>query len=160
MKAVLAFGLLVCAVISGWCQGQAKGGDVFKIEISVNQESLKSDLYKKWGQFRVDTNIRNTSDAEQEIVVWTQQGWSWVSDNPDIVPGTEAAQNADAKIELKPGEEYAGSVDLFCDPNKDRPLTFRLGYSPKTERPVSDQSGFGSVEAKVILWSNAVALTE
>ncbi len=161
MKAVLAFGLLVCAAASGWCQGPAKGSDaIFKIEISVNQDSLKSDLYKKWGEFLVATKIRNISDADQEIVVWTQQGWSWISDNPNIVPGTEAAQNADTKIELKPGQEYAGAVELFCDPNKDRPLTFRLGFTPKAELPVSDQPGFGSAQAKLILWSNAVALAE
>lgn len=161
MKAVLAFGLLMYAVASGWCQGQAKGSDaVFKIEISVNQDSLKSDTYKKWGEFLVATKIRNISGVDQEIVVWTQQGWSWVSDNPDVVPGTEAAQNADTKIELKPGQEYAGAVQLICDPNKNRPLTFRLGLTPKTEMPVSDQSGFGSAQAKVILWSNAVALAE
>ena len=93
MKAVLAFGLLVCTVASGWCQGQAKGGDVFKIEVSVNQDSLKTEMYSKWGEFFVDTKIKNISDAEQEIEVWTQKGWSWVSDNPDVVPGTEALQN-------------------------------------------------------------------
>lgn len=161
MKAVLAFGLLVCAAASGWCQGHAKGDDVaFKIEISVNQDSLKTETYKKWGQFLVATKIKNVSDVDQEIVVWTQQGWSWISDNADVVPGTEAAQNADAKIELKPGQEYAGMVELFCDPNKNRPLMFRLGFTPKAELPVSDQSGFGSAQARVVLWSNAVALAE
>jgi hypothetical protein len=161
MKAVLAFGLLVCAVASGWCQGHAKADDVdFKIEISVNEDSLKTDMYKKWGEFLVATKIKNISGVEQEIVVWTQQGWSWISDNPDVVPGTEAAQNVDAKIELKPGQEYAGAVELFCDPNKNRPLTFRLGFTPKAALPASDQSGFGSAQAKVILWSNAVALAE
>jgi hypothetical protein len=161
MKAVLAFGLLVCAAASGWCQGPAKeNGAAFKVEISVNQDSLKTETYKKWGEFFVDTKIKNISDAEQEIVVWTQQGWSWVSNNPNVAPGTEAAKNIPAKIDLKPGEEYAGAVELFCDPNKDRPLTFRLGFTPKAELPVSEQSGFGSAQAKVILWSNAVALAE
>jgi hypothetical protein len=161
MKAVLAFGLLVCAVASGWCQGQAKGDDVvFKVEISVNEDSLKTDMYKKWGEFLVATKIKNISAVEQEIVVWTHQGWSWVSDNPDVVPGTEAAQNVPAKIALKPGEEYAGAVELVCDPNKNKPLTFRLGFTPKAETPVSDEAGFASAQNKVILWSNAVALTE
>lgn len=160
MKAVLAFGLLVCTVASGWCQGQAKGGDVFKIEVSVNQDSLKTEMYSKWGEFFVDTKIKNISDAEQEIEVWTQKGWSWVSDNPDVVPGTEALQNVPAKIALKPGQEYAGAVEMFCDPNKERPLTFRMGFTPQADRPVSGQAGFGSAEANVIWWSNAAALTE
>jgi hypothetical protein len=162
MKAVFAFCLMVCGAVSGWCQGQAAkgGGAVFEIAISVNGDSLKTEMYKKWGEFFVDTKIKNISDADQEIVVWTQQGWSWVSDNPDVAPGTEAAKNIPAKIELKPGEEYAGAVELFCDPNKNKPLTFRLGFTPKAETPVSDEAGFASAQNKVILWSNAVALTE
>jgi hypothetical protein len=159
MKAAFAFCFLVGAVVSGWCQGQAAKGDVvaFKVEISVQEDSLKTDRYKQWGEFSVATKIKNTSDADQEIVVWTQQGWSWISDNPDVAPGTEAAKNVPSKIALKPGEEFEGAVEMICDPNKNRPLTFRLGFSPKTD---ADQSGFGSVQAKVILWSNAVALIE
>jgi len=162
MKAGAAFGFLVCAAVAGWCQGPAaKGGEgVFKIEISVKEDSLKTDRYKKWGEFMVEMKIKNISDAEQEIVVWTQQGWSWVSDNPDVLPGTEADKNIPAKIDLKPGEEFEGALELFCDPNKSRPLTFRLGFAPKSESPGTDQSGFGAEQAKVILWSNAVALRE
>jgi hypothetical protein len=162
LKAAVVFCFLVGAAVSGWCQGPAAKSDAvaFKVEISVQEDSLKTDTYKQWGEFVVATKIKNISDADQEIVVWTQQGRSWISDNPDVAPGTEAAKNGPSKIALKPGEEFEGAVEMICDPNKNRPLTFRLGFSPQTDGPVSEQSGFGSVQAKAILWSNSVALVE
>src|SRR5450755_1627714 len=52
-KAVFALCFLGCVAVSGWCQGQAAKivEILFKVEVSVNQDSLKTDRYKQWGEF-------------------------------------------------------------------------------------------------------------
>jgi hypothetical protein len=162
MKAVFALFFIICMAQSAWCQERPVQGHElpFKVEISIHEASLKTDLYREWGEFFVDTKVENISNEDQNIIVWTQQGWSWISDNFGVVPGTEAANNSASKINLRPGQEYAGAVEIFFDPHKTKPVTFRLGFFPRAELPISGQPGFASLHSNEIVWSNPVTLTE
>ena len=127
-----------------------------KVEISVQQDSLRDDFYKKLGRFYVSTKIKNISNENQEIIVWTQYGWCWISNQPEILPGEEATNNIPSHITLKPNEEYGGSVEMFVSPEiKAGSVTFRLGFNPHAEglawKTMPDAT-------KVAIWSNDVVI--
>ena len=162
MKVVFAFFFIICLVQSAWYQTQpAKShGFPFRVHVSINEASLKTDLYRRRGVFFVDTTVTNISSKDQRIIVWTQQGWSWLSNNANITPGTEATQNNATKITLKPAQAYKGYVEMFIFPHKTKPITFRLGFFPNAEIPISDQPGFASLHRSEIVWSDVVTLIQ
>jgi hypothetical protein len=89
------------------------------------------------------------------IVVWTQYGWSWISSNPDVSPGIEATKNQRTRITLKPDEKFTGKLEMWSD-MANRPRTFRLGFVPETQVPISGQKDIQ--ERSVISWSNTLKL--
>src|SRR6266566_4840575 len=103
----------------------------FAVEISIDQASLKTAFYRETGTFYVDTKIKNISATNREIIVWTQYGWSWMSDSPGISPGIEALANYPSSITLKPGQEYHRAIEAHADPHRIGPVTFRLGFAPQ-----------------------------
>jgi hypothetical protein len=160
MRQILTLFFVVFIPLRGWGETQPEKSDglPFKVEISISKDSLKADFYKKIGAFFVDTKIKNLSNRNQDIIIWTQQGWSWISDNPDVFPGTEALQNIPVHITLKPDEEYIGRVETFTNHRKAKSITFRLGFFPKAERPVSGQPDMQ--KSNEIIWSNSVELSQ
>lgn len=126
------------------------------VEISIDQNSLKSTFYNKTGRFYIDANVKNISNTNQEIIVWTQYGWSWISDRSDISPGIEAKKNSPKSIILKPGQEYISGIEMHSDPRRTGSLTFRLGFYPRAAFPVS--TNMDKVKREDIIWSNPVVL--
>ncbi len=109
-------------------------------------------------EFYLETKITNIGATEQEIVVWTQQGWSWMSDTAAVTPGIEALKNVPTRVTLKPNERYNGRVEMFSNSQKTRPVTFRSGFFPQAARPIFGQPGMEKSEG--IIWSNPVKLTQ
>lgn len=128
----------------------------FEVQIAIDENSLKADFYKLDGGFYVNTKVRNVDGRRQEIVAWTQFGWSWISSNPAISPGTEAAQNIATRVALQPGQEYVRSVELFSRRRAAKPVTFRLRFFPQVDRPMSDQPE--ATWRAAGYWSNSVTL--
>lgn len=131
-----------------------------KVEISVDQSSIKNDDYfGKPYMFSVLYKIKNTSDTNQEITLWTGcSGWSWTSNRSEIIPGAYAClQNTSYRITLKPNEEHNDilGVSFSAKLKKTGPLTFRLGFYPHT--------GVGEIKTeadiKETIWSNDVTIT-
>ena len=128
-----------CAVLSS-SSGHATS-PVLLVRISINQDSLSKDFYRNSGTFWIDTRVKNLNSQNQTITVWTQSGWSWISDNPAIFPGIEALKNSPTKILLKPGEDYRSGVEAHSDRRKIKPITFRLGFVPNTDLPAMGVKG-------------------
>ena len=128
----------------------------FRVQISIDADSLNAASYKTRGVFFVKTTIRNISSSARNITVWTQYGWSWLSSSPDLSPGIEALRNISSRGALHPGEAYESSVEMWIDPRGKRPVTFRLGFYPDATRPVSKMKGADL--SKAVSWSNDVTL--
>lgn len=105
----------------------------FSVHISIIKKSLNEEYYRKTSTFWIEAVIKNISHQREIITIWTQSGWSWISDNGNIIPATEALQNVSTKITLKPGELYNTKVDLHSIPHKKKPIIFRLGFVPNTK---------------------------
>ena len=157
MRTYLTFVLLVFATSPAWADPASV---TFKVEIAINRESLDAESYKTYGVFFVETKVLNISDRDQEIIVWTQHGWSWLSSSPKVKPGIEAKKNEPSRITLKSNQDYVSKVAMWSDPHRNiKPVTFRLRFVPKAELPVSGQR----VERNIVkwggtFWSNAVTL--
>ena len=161
MRNIFAFFFIVCMSHTAWGDPQPVTREEvpFKVDIAINEDSLTTDFYKKVGRFYIETKITNISTTDQEMIVWTQQGWSWTSDNAEVTPGKSALNNFPTHITLKPNEEYTGRVEMFSDPKKTRPVTFRLGFFPKAgPRPISAWTDREKSEG--FIWSNPVRLTQ
>jgi len=130
----------------------------FEITASISPESLRSDQYRQHGIFWVDTIIRNITDRDQQIVVWSQSGWSWIADSTEIVPAIAAQQNVSRTIAIRHGQNYKLSVELAGSSQIRRPITFRLGFYAKANRPISVQPKFAILHANEIAWSNPISL--
>ncbi len=151
LRISLVLFLTVLAPASGRCETGA-----FRVQISIDADSLNAAPYKKRGVFFVKTTITDTSSSDRKITVWTQHGWSWLSSSPDVSPGIEALQNISSRGTLHPGEAYESSVEMWIDPRGKRPVTFRLGFYPDATRPVSKMKGADL--SKAVSWSNEVTL--
>ena len=155
---VLFLALLI--PLSGRCETAP-----FEVKIAIDADSLNAAAYKTRGVFWVKTTIRNISSSDRKITTWTQSGWSWLSSSPDVMPGTEAAQNFSSRATLHPGETYESAVEMWIDPRGKRPVTFRLGFYPDATRPVSRlpdatprESKLKADISKAVSWSNEVTL--
>ncbi len=157
MKTLFAFFLTMFITSTAWSnEALLKHGDAqLQVEIAVHEGSLDGEFYKSHGIFFVDTKVTNISHHALEIITWTQYGWSWISNNPQVHPGIEALANVRSSVILKPGQSYARPVEMFS--GSYRPVTFRLGFAPNAERPLSGQPNVG--ESEEIFWSNPVTLT-
>lgn len=128
----------------------------FRVQVSIDADSLNAAPYKIRGVFFVKYTITNISVDDQNITVWTQHGWSWLSSSPEVSPGIEALQNISSRGTLHPREIYQSSVEMWTDPRGKRPVTFRLGFYPDATRPVSTMKGTDL--GKAVSWSNEVTL--
>jgi hypothetical protein len=165
-KIVIWISLLFVTVSSAYGQNQEEenanqlrtsSAPAFAIEISIDQHSLKTELYNKYGTFLVDTKIKNISDMNQEIIVLTRYGWSWISDRSEIsVIGLEVKKNNRTLVTLKPGLEYSRAIELQTNHLWTGSVTFRLGFVPWAEFPLSTNRD--KVKREDIVWSNPVVL--
>jgi hypothetical protein len=153
MRIFLSVLLFLLAVAWGHAASVA-----FKVEASIDEKSLSADFYQTHGGFYVDTEVTNTSDRDQGIIAWSQHGWSWVSSRPEVEPDINALQNIPVRIVLKPNQKYAGKLEMWADQrHKTGPITFRLGFAPEAELPIS---GLKNIRKRgVIFWSNTIKLT-
>ena len=127
------------------------------IEISIDQNSLRTELYKKYGTFLVDTKVKNIGDTNQEIMVWMRYGWSWTSDSSDIsVDALESKKNYRTPIILRPGQEYSRAIELRNNHQWTGSVAFRMGFVPRAEDIIS--TSIGKEKRKDIIWSNPVVL--
>lgn len=113
--------------------------------------------------FPVTTTIRNTSDAEEMLVVWTCSYPSqWRPDNSIVKTQViDCAKNVPTRVGLKPGETYASRMYVRVElkspeqrqPEQRQSVTFRLGYGT--------DAYFGTIEpapTSPAIWSNAVTV--
>ncbi len=159
-KIFFIFLFIFCTAKVAWCDNQFSkiSGSPFKVSISINEDSLNTDFYRKTGEFYVYTKVKNISNKDQEITVWLQYGWNWTSDNSEMFPGKEAAKNFPTQIILKPDQEYSQQMEMISSAHKTLPITFRLGFSPHTELPIPEWMDVA--KSKGITWSNSVTLAQ
>lgn len=158
ISVVFSIAVLLCCspVVTG--SADENPAPSLKVEISINEDSLKTDFYKETNRFYIDAIIKNISNKDQDIIVWTQAGWSWTSNNQEISPGKEARKNFPTKITLNSNQEYRQGIEIWSDPHKKIPVTFRLGFFPNAELPIPKWTDIDA--SKGIIWSNPVALTQ
>ncbi len=149
----------------------------FKVEISISEKRLSEVVYKMDGFLWkagepihrcpcslvfVDVKLKNVSNRDQEIIFWTQPAWSFLSSSPEVQPAIDApGQNIRLRWIFRSNEEYETRVGVWTDAHKPKKsLTFRLGFVPRSERPVSAQKDQRVLEKwGGIIWSNDVMLT-
>ncbi len=178
--AVLAMGVVFCI---GQSQHQLRRSSVepqpvpFKVEILIDEKSLSEAVYKTDGFLWkagepihrcpcslvfVDVKLKNVSNRDQEMIFWTQPAWSFLSSSPEVQPAIDApGQNIRLRWIFRPNEEYETKVGVWTDAHETKKsLTFRLGFVPRSERPVSAQKDQRVLEKwGGIIWSNEVTLT-
>ena len=126
---------------------------VISTQSTSSPQTLSSATKAGTVQF-IDTVVTNVGTRPRALVAWTQYGWSWMSDTKDVSPGIEAVKNAPERFVLEPGGSYARAVEVFTDGK--RPVTFRLGFFPMAEVPVSGR--VPPLPITSISWSNAITL--
>lgn len=130
----------------------------FKVEISIDAASVRAQAYFRTGRFYVNSTVTNVSARKQVIAVWTQYGWSWLSDRPQIVsPGIEALKNLQSHIALKSGQSHSGKIEMWSRRGSPRAVSFRLGFVRSVERPISSEQR-SRIRPGSICWSNRVTL--
>ena len=157
MKTAFTCLFLLVAVPLARAQQSTPDKSPLAIEVSIVRDSLPRELFRRGGDFRVQTKITNISGEKQTITVWSQPGWSWLADSPLVHPDTNANQNVSETRVLRPGEVYGEDVGMHFYPRDRKPVTFRLGFFPKAKLPVSGRPD--AIPTDQIFWSNAVRLT-
>ncbi len=113
-------------------------------------------MFRRGGAFWVQAKITDISGENQTITVWTQTGWSWLSDNPVILPDISAKQNVSGTRVLKPGESYYEFVGVTFYPRTQTPQKFRLAFFPRAKLPISGRPK--DIPRDQLAWSNEVTL--
>ncbi len=126
-----------------------------KFAVKIRLEPISTEVRLPGNCLFIDTFVTNTSTQNEEIIVWTQSGWSWLSSNPSFMPGTEALKNSPAKITLKPGQQINRKVEIWVDANISN-NRFKLGFVPVTTRPVSEIRNTKELNPHDIYWSNSL----
>lgn len=157
MKSAFTCLLLLLAVSLGSAQQSSDQRRPFAIEVSIVRDSLHKELFRRDGSFLVDAKITNVSGEKQTITIWTQAGWSWLSDSPVIHPDTNANQNVSGTRVLQPGEVYSERVGILFYPRSRKSVTFRLGFFSSATLPISGRPD--ALPRDQLSWSNAVTLT-
>lgn len=157
MKTAFTSLFLLVAVAFACAQQSTNQKGPFAVELSIARDSLHKDLFRRRGDFRVQARITNISAEKQTITVWTQRGWSWLSDSPVIHPDTNANQNLSETRVLRPGEIYSEDVRVHFYPRIQKSVTFRFGFFPRARLPISGRPD--AIPRDQIFWSNAVTLT-
>ena len=141
--------LVVAAAASGVAAPPAPS---FKVEISVDQR-----LATGKDCFSVDTVITNTGQADQEIIVWTNYTWSWLSGTRDVGFNTNAFGNEPFHKVLKPKQQYRSPLALCRRAEATKPMTLRLGFVPRADGLVS--GGVVDIaKSGGVVWGNVVTV--
>lgn len=129
--------------------------DSLSVNISIDNQSSNDDFRKESRSFLINAAVKNTSDHDITLVIWTAAGWSWVSDNPNIIPYIDAKSNLARPERLKPQQVFSFGVPMTY--TSQLPQTFRLGFVPRSGLPAST-SGHPLDEWGGVFWSNQVTL--
>ena len=144
--------------LAGLCGFASAGHDDhskadLRVTISARGRVLKTPVAPFAAEMRfVDTVVTNVSTKPQTIIAWTQYSWSWVSSSPQVSPDIEALKNASETVALEPGRSIARAVEVYVVGAQ--PVTFRLGFYPAAEAPVS--ASVPPVSGASITWSDTI----
>lgn len=123
---------------------------VFDVRISI------SPADRPPGILLIDAAVTNRGGENQPITVWTQEGWSWVCDNPAFRPAIDTLKNESRSIVLAPGQQRRSVVTLLQDLNQPGTGSLRLGFAPQPRAPLSTQTDVQAYGG--VTWSNRVEL--
>lgn len=146
--------LYLMLALVAFVSGHTAQADDFITTAEINQSSLKTSFYKQDGRFYADVTVKNISAMPKSITVWTNPGWSWVTNSKDVTTSQEAAKNFPTHIMIKPDEVYKTRLEMAVAPKGTRPTTFRLGFLPNTDRPTMD------AHDQALIWSNSITLEQ
>lgn len=141
------------SVVAAGQSGHPDDADL-RVVIAAQDSSLATNLPSGGRVQFVNTVVTNSGTKPQDIVAWTQYGWSWKADSSAVAPGIEALQNVPERFVLGPGKSYSRAVEVFTDGV--RPVTFRLGFFPRAEAPLSGR--MPAIADSALSWSNAITL--
>ena len=110
----------------------------FEVAAKIDESTLSSDFYQQAGRFYVNATVKNISTSPKNMIVWTNQTWSWVTDDGRVSTSQEAAKNSPSVITLAPLETYQETLEMATDPQGKKPITFRLGFLPTASLPVTN----------------------
>ena len=147
--------LALCMLSVPAAAGDAGPSADLQVVISAHGRTPKGPLepFAAKVQF-IDTVVTNVGTRPRTIVAWTQYGWSWVSNSAQVSPGIEAMKNAPKTIVLEPGKSFSRGVEVYVVGA--RPVTFRLGFYPTADVPVSGR--VPPLANASLFWSNALTL--
>ncbi len=145
--------------ISAMCLHQSavnavnRGQRKFDVEIKLMPVSTAYAGRNRY--FFVDTFVTNITDKDQDVTVWTQTGWSWLSNNPNFSPGIEALKNSPKKITLKPGQNLHRQVEIWTGEHLKNASNnkFKLGFVASATRPVSGIADPKDLDPNDVYWS-------
>ena len=122
----------------------------FMVEVKPTRTTVKCTE-----SFRVSTAIRNNSNEEKSLNVWScSYSTQWSSDNPVVrIDGADCMKNGLGTVRLKPGEAYERElwihVEPFAGTCQHESITFRLRFEDGNRRTAPKISP---------IWSNAVTV--
>lgn len=125
-----------------------------EVEISVD----KNRPPRPGDCFWLDTGITNTGSTDEEIILWTNHAWSWISESAEIVLDTAAIQNVPSHEVLKPRQRYSTKLHVCRLVGPKQPTSFRLGFVPRAELPAAGQNNLARWGGT--FWSNPVTLSD
>ena len=152
----MKFALLALCVFSvPIAAGDAHSSADLRVVISTHGRGPKGPVepFAAKVQF-IDTVVTNVGTQPRTIVAWTQYGWSWVSNSAQVSPGIEALKNAPESVVLEPGKSFSRAVEVYVVGA--RPVTFRMGFYPAADTPVSAR--VPPIPDAELSWSNSLTL--
>ena len=147
--------LALCVLSTPVTAGDTNPSNDLRVVISLHGRAPKGPVepFAAKVQF-IDTVVTNVGTRPRTIVAWTQYGWSWVSNSAQVSPGIEALKNAPESVVLEPGKSFSRPVEVYVVGA--RPVTFRLGFYPTADVPVSAR--VPPIPDAELSWSNALTL--
>ena len=147
--------LALCLLSVPVAAGDAPPNSDLRVVITLHGHAPKGPVepFAAKVQF-IDTVVTNVGAKPRTIVAWTQYGWSWVSNSAQVSPGIEALKNAPEGVVLEPGKSFSRAVEVYVVGA--RPVTFRLGFYPTADVPVSAR--VPPIPDAELSWSNSLTL--
>jgi hypothetical protein len=132
--------------------GAATYGQDFPLRVTI---SATQSTVEKNKDFPVSTAIRNVSEDEQSLPIWSCSfPDQWTADNPVVrIQGAQCMKNDVIRFELKPGQAYERElsihVGLAAGYHTPAVVTFRLQFEPASYQNMTFVSP---------VWSNALTV--
>ena len=147
--------LALCILSTPAAAGDVRPSADLRVVISAHGRAPKGPIepFAAKVQF-IDTVVTNVGTQPRTIVAWTQYGWCWVSNSAQVSPGIEALKNAPETVVLEPDQSFSRAVEVYVVGA--RPVTFRLGFFPTADVPVSAR--VPPIADSELSWSNALIL--